>query len=99
MVTTINWSSNFWSPTQQCFDWCKEQHFANMSKLTFDGLMLPIICIALLLIYTQSEKLLNILNITMHERDRLERMICRIPELCLYLLIGFLTWVVWFMPR
>lgn len=82
--------------TNQCWDWCREQHISNQSNLTIEGISIIAFALIVLFIYNLLIKYEPHIQIEGINRTRLKRFINLMPELVIYLLIGFFVWFVWF---
>ncbi len=88
---------NTWNLTNNCIDWCREQHFINDNNLQAEGLIIPALAFLLLVfhiaIINHSE---FIIQKTDFSENQLER-ICKLASQgAAYLLIGFFVWYFWF---
>ena len=82
--------------TSQCWNWCKEQHFANQSNLTIEGISIIAIALIVLFIYNLLIKYLENVEIEGMDKTKVKKYIALMPEFVIYLLIGFFVWFVWF---
>ncbi len=82
--------------SRYCWNWCREQHFANQSNLTIEGISIIALALIVLFIYNLLIKYWEHIEIEGINKTRLKRFVDLLPELVIYLLIGFFVWFVWF---
>lgn len=86
--------------TEGCFDWCKEQHFINNSNLGIEALLLVAFAMVVLFIWFVynsglGQKLTD--NLEYEQKETINKIIRRLPDFALYLLIGFFIYWKWFL--
>lgn len=88
-----------------CWNWCSEQNFIHTSNLTIEGISIIAAALIVLFIYNLLIKYWeHIPNFggpdSAFEEDftkeKLAKYVDLLPELAIYLLIGFFVWFVWF---
>lgn len=99
-ITTLSFQGEY-SPTNACFEWCKEQNFIHQSNLEIQGLTILVVALIALFIYMLylnfGEMLdIEMLDITYRQRIMTEKIIQLLPEFSMYLIIGFFIWFIWF---
>ena len=79
-----------------CWNWCREQNFANQSNLTIEGISIIAAALIVLFIYNLLIKYWEDVEIEGMDKTKVKKYIDLLPELVIYLLIGFFVWFVWF---
>ena len=79
-----------------CWNWCREQYTNNASNLTIEGISIIAFALIVLFTYNLLIKYWDYIEIEGINKTRLKRFVDLLPELVIYLLIGFFVWFVWF---
>ncbi len=95
-ITAIEFESNINAPSSYCWDWCKEQHFANQSNLTIEGISIIAFALIVLFIYNLLIRYWEHIKIESMDKTKVKKYVDLLPELVIYLLIGFFVWFIWF---
>ncbi len=88
----------FFEPSKECFDWCKEAHFAYNNNLEIKGIFIIAFAAFVIFSYITLKKYYIIENYVEIKTDdyQLKKIINLLPHLTFYLLIGFIIWFIWF---
>ena len=94
-ITTLLFQGEY-SPTNQCFEWYKEQNFIHATNLQIQGLTILVIALIVLFIYALYLNIGDILDTTHEQKVIIEKIIQLLPEFAMYLMIGFFIWYLYF---
>lgn len=94
-ITTLSYENEFVASTE-CFNWCKEQVSIFESNTTIEGFTILVVAMIALFIYTSYINFGDMIESTYESKQRLDTIMGLMPNLALYLIIGFVVNFIWF---